>query len=176
MRLLAISIVSGAQNSHNRLTWSQNRPSHLPGSILEVMLDHILRLEMWDRRLVLPARLVTSPFNATVHEVFDAGLYTLVDHVFALLDFSVVGHTLALRDLHAVHTPNGALGYLECVLEQRRYILLIALHHLDVVGFGCKSLSTSAGRVAGLGQESELWVVCKSLNDSTALVASCARY
>jgi hypothetical protein len=91
-------------------TRSKDRPPHLASSVLQVVLDLMLGREMGNGRGVLPAVLVAAPLHAAVDKVLDAGLDRGVDHGLALPDLALVRDAFALRDLHAVHAPDGAGG------------------------------------------------------------------
>jgi len=113
-------------------TRPQNRPSHLAGSVFQVVLDLMLRLEMRHGSGVVPAVLVTTTLHAAVDKVLDARLDSAVDHRFTLSDLALMSDALALRDLHAVDAPDGTAGDLGSACEQCRHVVHVALDELDV--------------------------------------------
>lgn len=153
-------------------TRPQNRPSHLAGSVFQVVLDLVLRLEMRHGSGVVPAVLVTTTLHAAVDKVLDARLDSAVDHRFTLSDLALMSDALALRDLHAVDAPDRTAGDLSGAREQCRHVVHVALDEFDVAALGCELLRRGAGGVAGDGEESEVGVVGQVVNYGSALLAS----
>jgi len=135
------------------------------------MFDFMLGGEMRNGRRVLPAVLVSASLHAAVDKVLDASLYRAVNHCFALPDLTLVGDAFALRNLHAVHSPDGTGGDFGGAGEERGHIVHVALHELDVAALGSKLLGGATGRVAGYGQESEFGVVGEVFDHTAALLA-----
>jgi hypothetical protein len=131
----------------------------------------MLGREMRNGRGVLPAVLIAAPLHAAVDKVFDAGLDRGVDHRLALPDLALVRDALALRDLHAVHAPDGSGGDFGGAGEERGHVVHVALHELDVAALGGELLGGAAGSVAGYGQEGEFGVVGEVLDHTAALLA-----
>ena len=127
---------------------------------------------MRDRRLVVPTRFIAATLHRAVDKVLHARLDRLVDHRVALSNLAFVGHALALRNLHAVDSPNGSTGGLCGVLEEARHVVHVALDELDVVGFTGELLRRAAGGVSGHCQEGEGAVACHGIDHAAALLAS----
>lgn len=153
-------------------TGPQNRPPHLASSVLQVVLDLMLRLEMRHGRSVVPTVLVATSLHTAVDKVLDARLYSAVDHRFTLSDLTLVSDALALRDLHAVDAPNGIAGDLGSAREECRHVVHVALDELDVAALRCELLRRGAGGVAGDGEEGEVGIVGQVIDYSSALLAS----
>ena len=157
---------------HDQHTGPQNRPSHLASSVLQVVLDLVLRLEMRHGSSVVPAVLIAATLHAAVDKVIYSRLDSTVDHRFALSDLTLVSDALALRDLHAVDAPDRTAGNLGSAREECRHVVHVALDELDVAALRCELLRRGAGGVAGDGQEGEVGVVGEAVDYGSALLAS----